>query len=51
MVAFTIEYYHRRVLGTIEDWPVDLVADYARLVELPWRMAPPSACRTPARWF
>ena len=31
--AFTIEYYHPRVLATIEDWPVDVVAD-ARLVEL-----------------
>jgi phage-related protein len=33
-VAFTIEYFHPRVLATIEDWPVDVVADYARLVEL-----------------
>jgi phage-related protein len=33
-VAFTVEYYHRRVLATIEAWPVEVVADYARLVEL-----------------
>lgn len=33
-MAFTIEYYHPPVLATIEDWPVDVVADYARLVEL-----------------
>jgi hypothetical protein len=33
-VAFSIEYYHPRVLATIEDWPVDVIADYARLVEL-----------------
>jgi phage-related protein len=33
-VAFTVEYYHRRVRATIEAWPVDIVADYARLVEL-----------------
>jgi hypothetical protein len=33
-VAFTVEYYHRRVLATIEAWPVDIVADYARLIEL-----------------
>jgi phage-related protein len=33
-VAFTIEYYHPRVLATVDDWPVDVVADYARLVEL-----------------
>jgi phage-related protein len=32
-VAFTAEYYHRRVLATIEAWPVDVLADYARPVE------------------
>jgi len=33
-VAFTIVYYHPRVLATIEDWPVEVAADYARLVEM-----------------
>ena len=33
-MAFTIEYYHPRVLATIEAWPVDILAGYARLVEL-----------------
>jgi len=33
-VAFEIEYFHERVLATIEAWPVDVLADYARLVEL-----------------
>jgi len=33
-VAFAIEYYHPRVLANIEDWPVEVVADYARLIEL-----------------
>jgi hypothetical protein len=33
-VAFTVEYDHRRVLATIEAWSVDIIADYARLVEL-----------------
>jgi phage-related protein len=33
-VAFTIEYFHPRVLATIEAWPVDVVAAYAQLVEL-----------------
>jgi len=33
-VAFTIAYYHPLVLATIEAWPVDVLADYARLVEL-----------------
>ena len=32
--AFTIEYDHPRVLATAEGCPVDVVADYARLVEL-----------------
>ena len=33
-MAFEIEYFHRRVLAEIESWPVDVLADYARLVEL-----------------
>ena len=33
-MAFEIEYYHQRVLAEIESWPVDVLADYARLVEL-----------------
>jgi len=33
-VIFEIEYYHPKVLATIEGWPVDVLADYARLVEL-----------------
>ena len=33
-MAFEIEYFHERVLAEIESWPVDVVADYARLVEL-----------------
>lgn len=33
-VAFTIEYFHDRVRNDIEAWPVDVLADYARLVEL-----------------
>lgn len=31
---FSIEYFHERVLREIESWPVDLLADYARLLEL-----------------
>ena len=34
MVSFEIEYFHSRVLMEIESWPVDVLADYARLVEL-----------------
>jgi phage-related protein len=33
-MAFTIEYFHSKVLAEIESWPVDVVADYARLLEL-----------------
>src|SRR5690348_2058347 len=33
-MAFEVEYFHQRVLAEIESWPVDVLADYARLVEL-----------------
>ena len=33
-MAYEIEYYHSRVLATIDAWAVDMLADYARLVEL-----------------
>jgi phage-related protein len=33
-MAFEIGFFHQRVLAEIESWPVDVVADYARLVEL-----------------
>lgn len=33
-MIFKIEYFHERVLAEIESWPVDVLADYARLVEL-----------------
>ena len=33
-MAFEIEYFHERVLSEIESWPVDVLADYARLIEL-----------------
>ena len=33
-MSFEINYFHARVLAEIESWPVDVVADYARLVEL-----------------
>ncbi len=37
-MAFEIEYFHERVLAEIEAWPVDVLADYARLAELlSWR--------------
>lgn len=33
-MAYGIEYFHPRVLADIERWPVDVLADYAHLVEL-----------------
>ena len=33
-MPYEIEYFHERVLREIEGWPVDVLADYARLVEL-----------------
>ncbi len=34
MMVFDLEYFHERVLTEIESWPVDVLADYARLAEL-----------------
>jgi len=34
MKRYEVEYYHPRVLATIEAWPADVLADYARLIEL-----------------
>ena len=33
-MAFEIEYFHERVLAKVESWPVDVLADYARLIDL-----------------
>lgn len=33
-MAFAVEYFHARVLAEIESCPVDVLADYARIVEL-----------------
>lgn len=33
-MKFEIEYFHERVLAEIQSWPVDVLADYARLIEL-----------------
>ena len=32
--AFRVEYFNAGVLGEIESWPGDRLADYARIVEL-----------------
>ncbi len=33
-MAYSVEYFHARVQAAIEAWPVDVVADYARMVAL-----------------
>jgi len=33
-VAYSIDYFHPKVLAEIESWPTDILADYARIVEL-----------------
>jgi phage-related protein len=33
-VTFELQYFHPRVLAEVESWPVDILADYARLLEL-----------------
>jgi phage-related protein len=33
-LLFSVEYFHPKVLAEIEAWPVDILADYARLIEL-----------------
>jgi len=33
-MTFQVEYFHEKVLIEIESWPVDMLAYYARLVEL-----------------
>ena len=32
--SFSVEYFNERVLAEIEAWPVGVLADYLRLVEL-----------------
>ena len=33
-MSFSVEYFHSKVLAEIESWPVDVLADYAHIVEL-----------------
>lgn len=33
-MAFDIQYFHQRVRDEIESWPADVLADYARIIEL-----------------
>lgn len=33
-MAYSVDYFHPKVLAEIESWPADILADYARIVEL-----------------
>ena len=33
-MGFSVSYFHVRVKDEVESWPVDVAADYARIVEL-----------------
>ena len=33
-MAYSIEYFNRRVRDEIDDWPLGILADFARLIEL-----------------
>jgi len=39
-MSYSIEYFHHRVLAEIEAWPVDILADYTRIVELLMEFGP-----------
>ena len=39
-MPYTIEYFHPRVRTEIEGWPVGILADYARIVELLMEFGP-----------
>lgn len=33
-MMYEVQYFHPKVLAAIESWPVDVLAEYARLIEL-----------------
>ncbi len=39
-MPYRVEYFNRRVLDEIESWPVGILADYARLIELLMKLGP-----------
>jgi phage-related protein len=39
-VPYSVDYFNRRVLDEIESWPVGVLADYARLIELLMEFGP-----------
>jgi len=39
-VSYEVEYFHPRVRDEIEGWPVGILADYARIVDLLMEFGP-----------
>ncbi len=39
-MPYSVEYFHPRVRDEIESWPVGILADYARIVELLMEFGP-----------
>jgi len=39
-MSYSIEYFHKRVQDEVENWPVSILADYARLVDLVLEFGP-----------
>jgi phage-related protein len=39
-MSYSVEYFNERVFAEIERWPVGVLADYARLVELLMEFGP-----------
>lgn len=39
-MSYVVEYFHARVQKEIESWPVGILADYARIVELLMEFGP-----------
>lgn len=39
-MPFSVKYFHTRVQKEIENWPVGILADYARIIELLMEFGP-----------
>jgi len=39
-MPYEVEYFHSRIRAEIDGWPVGILADYARLVELLMEFGP-----------
>jgi phage-related protein len=40
VMSYSVDYFNARVLDEIESWPVGILADYARLIELLMEFGP-----------